>query len=103
MMYQRDIVLTFEFQKEPSPRPSPSGGEGTRLGEEAQQLLDDGRKDGVDAEEEEGEEEGHDHHHDAGRHGLLARRPMDLAGLDADLTDEFAGGGFGHFCLLASR
>ena len=58
-------------------------------------------KSGVDAEEEEGEDQGHDHHHDAGGDGFLAGRPVDLAGLDTDLTDEFAGGGFGH--LLALR
>ena len=36
----------------------------------------------------------------AGGDRLLAGRPMDLGGLDADLTDEFAGGDFGH-CAVA--
>ena len=43
----------------------------------------------------------HDHHHDRGGDGFLAGRPVDLAGLDADLTDEFAGGDFGHFCFAS--
>src|SRR5690242_3676996 len=74
------------------------------LAEEAEQIFDDGREEGVDAEEEEGsEQERHDHHHDAGGDGFLAGRPVDLAGLDTDLTDEFAGGDFRHFCSAHLR
>ena len=36
----------------------------------------------------------------AGGDGFLAGRPMDLGGLGADLTDEFAGGDFGHVLAL---
>src|SRR5919112_6409500 len=88
MMYQRDINLISLRV----------------LAEQAQQIFDDGRKEGVDAEEEEGERQRHDDHHDRGRDRFLAGRPVDLRGLGADLTDEFAGGGFGHvLSMLASR
>src|SRR5919112_4326817 len=87
MMYQRDINLISLRV----------------LAEQAQQIFDDGRKEGVDAEEEEGERQRHDDHHDRGRDRFLAGRPVDLAGLGADLTDEFAGGGFGHFAVARLR
>src|SRR5438270_1067301 len=105
MMYQRDIVLTFEFQIEPSHQPLSRKARGAReaLAEQAQQFPDEGRKGAVDAEEEEGEDQGHDHHHDARGEGFLARRPVDPAGFDADLTDEFAGGHFGQWIHLPDR
>src|SRR4029079_11351795 len=80
MMYQRDM-----------------GFSDLRLfGEEAQQEADRGREEGVDPEEEEGEHHRQDDHHDRGRDRFLAARPVDLRGLGADLTDEFAGGSLGH-------
>src|SRR5438045_4007498 len=103
MMYQRDIVITCSNKLSNARSPlTPTlsrGGEGRRLSEQAQQKFDDAREERVDSEKEESEDDGHDHHHDPGRHRLLAGRPVDLAGLDADLTDEFAGGDFGHFLL----
>jgi hypothetical protein len=66
------------------------------LAEEAQQISHQAREERVGAEEEQSEDDGHDQHHDRGGDRLLAARPVDLAGLDADLTDEFAGGDFGH-------
>src|SRR5437870_182592 len=104
MMYQRDIVITCSNKlsnaREPThPNPLPAGERGRRLSEQAQQIFDNAREERVDSEKEESEDDGHDHHHDPGRHRLLAGRPVDLAGLDADLTDEFAGGDFGHFLL----
>ena len=38
----------------------------------------------------------------AGGDGFLARRPMDLGGLGADLTDEFAGGSPATLLLCSS-
>src|SRR5688572_8690881 len=92
MMYQRDMSgLAFLCLS---------------LAEEAQQELDDGVEQRVDAEEEDGEHDRHDQHHDCGSDGLLARRPNDLGAFGADLTEIFAGGGFRHFaslCTLADR
>jgi hypothetical protein len=64
--------------------------------EEAEQELDEGREEGVDAEEEERQQAGHDHHHDRGGDRFLTGRPMDLGGLGTNLTDEFAGRSLGH-------
>jgi hypothetical protein len=66
------------------------------LAEEAQQISHQAREERVGAEEEQGEDDRHDHHHDGGGDRFLAARPVDLAGLHADLSDEFAGGDFGH-------
>src|SRR3954453_24049266 len=82
MMYQRDIVLSAFGRAQ-----------------EAQQEFDQRREEGVDAEEEESEDQGHDDDHDRGRDGFLSGRPVDLGGLGADLTDEFAGGSLGHVLL----
>ena len=62
----------------------------------AEQELDHARESSIDAEEKEGEQKRHDDHHDARRDRFLAGRPVDLRGLGADLTDEFAGGSLGH-------
>ena len=82
MMYQRDIFLSAFGRAQ-----------------EAQQEFDQRREEGVDAEEEESEDQGHDDDHDRGCDGFLAGRPVDLRGLGADLTDEFAGGSLGHVLL----
>src|SRR4249919_2942956 len=92
MMYQRDMGLLPLRVRLRAPSVS--------LAEEAQQELDDGVEQGIDAEEENGEHGGHDHDHDGRGDGFLAARPDDLAGLCADLTDVFAGGGFRHFLSL---
>src|SRR5206468_3466449 len=101
------LCLTFAtfFGPHPALRATLSRMRERESGEEAQQFPDDGRESGVDAEEEESEDQGHDHHHDRGRDRFLARRPVDLAGLGADLTDEFAGGDFGHVfaCSLLDK
>ncbi len=68
--------------------------------QKAQQMIDEGVEDGVDAEEEEGKRHRHDQHHDRGRDRLFAGRPDDLCGFSADLTDEFAGGNFRHVSEL---
>lgn len=82
MIYQRDMKL-FSFAW-------------NWLGKEAEQEPDDSRENRIDAEEEDRKEAGHDQHHDRGRHGFLARRPVNLGGFGADLADEFPGGDFGH-------
>src|SRR6476619_2512510 len=81
MMYQRDIVRSLNC---------------CGSAQEAEQIFDDGRKEGVGAEEEKSEDQRHDDDHDAGRDCFLAGRPVNLAGLDTDLTDEFSGGNFRH-------
>src|SRR2546430_2586809 len=92
MMYQRDIVLV------PVKFASPEAGEGwvSLFVDETEEEADEEVEDPVGAGEEEREQHGHDDHHDRGGDRLLARRPVDLGGLGADLTDEFAGGGSGH-------
>src|SRR5690348_4436191 len=96
MMYQRDIAKTcLNIRRKHSPTPAPPHKrerENEALAEQAQQIFDQRREEGVDAEEEESEQERHDDHHDAGGDSLLARRPVDLRRFGADLTDEFAGG-----------
>src|SRR3954447_21795484 len=96
MMYQRDMAF---LNSNSSPLPRWEEGKGGRLlfGEQAEEEADCGREESVDAEEEQSEHGGHDHHHDCGGDGLLAGRPVDsLDRFQADLADEFAGGGFGH-------
>src|SRR5947209_17564196 len=92
MMYQRDIVLV------PVKFSAPEAGEGwVRLFvDETEEVADEEVEDPVGAGEEDRERHGHDDHHDRGGDGFLARRPVDLRGFRADLTDEFAGGSSGH-------
>ena len=64
--------------------------------QEAEEELDDRAEHAVDGKEEDRQDDGQDDDHDRSGQRLLARRPDDLAALDADLADEFAGGDFGH-------
>ena len=90
MMYQRDMCRYLLKLLTP-PDPLPQAGQG-QLAEQAEQKFDERREERVDAEEEEGEQLVMITTMIAGRDGFLAGRPVDLGGLGADLTDEFAGG-----------